>query len=226
MTRHLLRDLEQMKKEILTVGAMVESVIDKAITALLSRRQDLAEEVVRGDDLIDQKEVQVETDCLKLMALHQPVAGDLRFLIAVLKVNNDLERMGDHAVNIAERAMWLSTKEPIQAFLDFPRMADTVRTMVRDSLDSLVGSDTTLARRVCQRDAEVDRWNRQAIDELQALMMRDSEAVPRALQTLSVTRNLERIADLATNIAEDVIFMVEGDIVRHRLLRPVPKGGT
>lgn len=217
MSKHLERDLNQLKKKILTMGAMVESAANKAINALVQRRLSWAEEVMAGDDEIDSHEVEIEEDCLKALALHQPVAADLRFIITTLKVNNDLERMGDLAVNIAERAAYLTTHEPIQVPVDFTRMIAIVRGMVRDSLDALVKRDAALARRVCQRDDEVDELNRNMYDLLQDLMARDPQAIKRAVHTLSASRHLERIGDLATNIAEDVVFMVEGEIVRHRL---------
>ncbi len=217
MSKHLERDLNQLKKKILTMGAMVESAANKAINALVERRLQWAEEVMAGDDEIDSSEVEIEEDCLKALALHQPVAADLRFIITVLKVNNDLERMGDLAVNIAERAAYLTTHDPIQVPVDFTRMIEVVRAMVRDSLDALVKRDAALARRVRQRDDEVDELNRNMYELLQDLMAREPQAIKRAVHTLSASRHLERIADLATNVAEDVVFMVEGEIVRHRL---------
>jgi phosphate transport system protein len=225
MAIHLLRDLEHLKKEILTVGALVEEATDKAIAALVDRRAALAEEVLKGDDRIDHKEVEVEEECLKVLALHQPVAADLRFIVAVLKVNNDLERMGDLAVNVAERAAFLATHEPLPVALDFPAMGDMVRGMVRDVLDALVRLDTELARSVWSRDDHVDEMNRRMFHVLEDLMQRDPSTVERALHTLNASRQLERMADLATNIAEDVLFMVLGEVVRHRFrdyLRPKP----
>jgi len=214
--KHLQRDLEQLKKDILTYGAMVEESINGAITALLTRRSDLAQEIIQGDDKLDQREVAIEEFCLKVLALHQPVAVDLRFIIAVMKVNNDLERMGDLAVNIAERARYLSTHDPLQGPLDFSAMTRSVQTMVRESLDALIHLDTALARQVLTEDEEVDDMNRGMYDVLQKIMAEDPSTIKRAVHTLSASRHLERIADLATNIAEDVVFMVDGDIVRHQ----------
>jgi phosphate transport system protein len=215
MSRHLQRDLKSLEKEILGVGAMVEEAINKAIIALMNRRTALAQEVVDGDETIDRKEIEVEELCLKILALHQPVAGDLRFIVAVMKVNNDLERMADLAANIAERALYLAQHDAIGVPLDFSHMAATVRSMVCDSLDALVKLDAGLARRVIERDDEVDRINREMFDVLQDLMRRDPSTIERAVQTLSASRHLERIADHATNIAEDVAFMIEGDVIRH-----------
>jgi len=214
--KHLQRDLDALKKEVLTMGSMVEEATNKAITSLTQRSPELAEEVLSGDDSIDQMELEVEESCLKALALHQPVAGDLRFIVAVMKVNNDLERMGDLAQNIAERSLYLSTHDPIPADLDFERMVERVRQMVSMSLDALVNQDSLLARKVCSLDDEVDEYNRHMFVMLQELMHRDGSTIERAVHTLSVARHLERIADLATNIAEDIVFMVEGDVIRHQ----------
>lgn len=216
MSKHLQHDLDRLKKEILAMGALVEEAINRAIASLTQRDAALARQVLEGDDAIDRKEVEVEDLCLKILALHQPVAGDLRYIIAVLKVNNDLERMGDLAQNIAERVTFLAVHEPVAVHLDFTLMVELVRRMVGESLDALVNQDPVLARRVCVQDDEVDRLQKQMFETLQSVMMRDPKAVERAVQVLSVSRHLERIADSATNIAEDIVFMVEGDIIRHR----------
>ena len=217
MPKHLQRDLEYLKKELLTIACLVEKATNKAILALTERRSELAEEVIREDDLIDEKEVQVEEDCLKVLALHQPVAADLRFIITALKVNNDLERMGDLAVNIAERAAYLSTHERLGLSLDFPRMTEGVQTMLRNSLDALTHMDTKLARNVLTMDDEIDDANRKMYVVLQEWMHKDPDSIERAVHLLSVSRHLERIADLTTNIAEDVVYMVEGELIRHRI---------
>ena len=217
MSLHLQRDLDQLKKEILQLGSMVETAINNAIFSLNDRRPELAEKVFRDEKLIDEKEVFIEEECLKILALHQPVAVDLRFIVAILKVNNDLERMGDFAVNVAKRAMFLSDNPPIPcppAFTD--TMSKRIRSMVHDSLDALVKLDVNLARNVIAMDDDVDDINRQMYVELQKLMTNDSSTIERAVGLLSTSRYLERIADLATNIAEDVIFMVEGEVIRHK----------
>ncbi len=216
MSKHLHRDLETLKRDILTMGSMVEEALNCAIVALIDRRDDLAEQVMTGDDAIDDMEVAIEEDCLKMLALHQPVAADLRFIVAVMKVNNDLERMGDVAINISERARYLATHDPIGVPLDFRKMVDRVRLMVRQSLDALVNMDAWLARTVCEMDDEVDAANREMYVVLQRIMKEHPDTIERAVHTLSCSRHLERIADLATNIAEDVVFMVEGEIIRHR----------
>ena len=219
MAKHLQRDLGDLKKELLASGSLVEEALNHAIEALVNRRINLAEVVIDGDYQINQKENQIEEECLKILALHQPVAADLRFIISVLKVNNDLERIGDLAVNIAERAIYLSSHDPLQAALNFPSMADSARKMVRKSLDALIGMDAKLARVVLTMDDEIDDLNREMYTTLQDLMRQNPESIDRAVQTLSVSRYLERIADLSTNIAEDVVFMVEGELIRHQTIK-------
>jgi phosphate transport system protein len=215
--KHLRRDLEDLKREILIMGALVEEALSKAITAQLDRRLDLAHEVMDADREMDEKEVAIEEACLKILALHQPVATDLRFIIAVMKVNNDLERMGDLAVNIAERAAYLAQHEPVTFALPLADMARKVSAMTSECLDALVNLDTGLARKVWGDDDIVDNMNREVFRIVEDAMRRDPEVIVRALHNLSVSRHLERIADAATNIAEDVIFMVDGEIVRHRV---------
>ncbi len=225
MTKHLLRDLENLKKQILTVGSLVEEAIQKSTQALLERRADLADEVRHGDSVIDATEVAVEEECLKVLALHQPVAADLRFIVVVLKANNDLERMGDLAENIAERAAFLCQHEPLRIPPEFRRMVDQVRTMVHQALDALVNLDASLARAVLQGDRDVDDVHRRMFGALQETIEKDAGTIARALHTLSASRYLERIADHATNIAEDVIFLIEGQIVRHRATRAANPAG-
>lgn len=215
MSKHLLQDLDFLQKEILNIASMAEQATNKALLALLERRVELAEEVITEDEVIDRKEVQIEEECLKILALHQPVATDLRFIIAVIKVNNDLERIGDLAVNIAERAVYLSRRDPLQVSLDFPGMAKQVRDMLHRSLDALATENTTFAQEVLAMDDTVDAANRAVFVRLQELMHKSPETIKRAVHLLSVSRHLERIGDLATNIAEEVIYMVGGEIIRH-----------
>lgn len=219
MTKHLRSDLENLKRRILAMGALVEEATNLAISSLVHRRPELAEQVLLGDDAIDRMELDVEDTCLKVLALHQPVASDLRFIVAVMKVNNDLERMGDHAQNIAKRSSDLASQAPLDVDLEFGDMMEAVRRMVSRSLDALVRGDTDIAREVIASDDEVDRMHRQMFADLEDLMRRDPDSVSRAVLTLSVARHLERIADLATNIAEDIVFMVEGEVIRHRRAR-------
>jgi phosphate transport system protein len=219
MTKHLLRDLENLKKQVLRVGSLVEGAILKATTALLERRPELAAEVLHGDDAIDSREVMVEEECLKILALHQPVAIDLRYIVTVLKVNNDLERMGDLAGNIAARAQDLLEYDPVRFPPEFSIMVQTVRTMVHDALDALIQSDVVISRRVLAADDVVDQIHRQMFREMQTIARKNPDNMEAPISVLSASRYLERIADQCTNIAEDVIFLVEGEIVRHRRSR-------
>jgi len=214
--QHLLRDLDKLKRDILAIGSLVESALRKAATALMEGKVDLAREVISGDGEIDRREVELENDCLKVLALHQPVAADLRFVVTVLKVNNDLERMGDLAGSVARRAKSLSKSRQQVPEQEFRLLVDRVVEMVRGSLDSLVNQDAELARRVCLSDDEVDRIHRENFELLQSRMMHDPSTIPESVNGLTISRALERIADLATNIAEDVLFMINGDILRHQ----------
>lgn len=216
MSKHLQRDLDEVKRELLAMGGLVEEQTDKAIAALVRREPGLAAEVVARDDEVDAREVALEEECLKLLALHQPVATDLRFIVTAMKVNNDLERMGDLAVNIAERATFLASQPPLALPIDLAAMTEQVRAMLRDSLDALVNLDVGQARRVLGEDDEVDRRHKEMYHVCQDLMKSDPANVERAVATLSASRNLERIADLATNVAEDLVFLVEGEVIRHR----------
>jgi phosphate transport system protein len=211
--------MDRLKRQILGMGTMVETMTNNAISALIDRRPDLAEEVSASDPRIDEKEVEIEEECLKILALHQPFAADLRFIITVLKVNNDLERMGDLAVNIADRAIALCNEPMLRVPVDIEEMARAVREMVRHSLDSLVNQDTEVARQVLRDDEVVDRYHREMFKTLQEAMTKDADVIERATHTISASRNLERIADLATNIAEDVVFLVEGEVIRHGIRR-------
>lgn len=217
MVVHLERDLESLKDDILTLGSKVEDSINKAIRALVDRRPDLAEEVLESDDEIDASEVEIEEDCLKILALHQPVAKDLRFIIAVLKVNNELERMGDQAANIALRARFLAQQDPIETPIDFSEMVETVREMVHESLEALVNQDPERAREVTDMDDTVNEAHSTMFEEIQDVMAENPDTIERAIHTLLVSRYLERMGDLAKNISEDVIFLAEGKVLRHQL---------
>jgi phosphate transport system protein len=216
MSKHLERDLDNLQKNLLALAASVEEAIHKAIRALQERDVALAEEVIDGDNNIDEEENHVEEECLKVLALHQPVAVDLRRVTSVLQINTDLERMADLAEDIAERAVALARWPVIPIPADLQRMTDLASSMVRQALDAFVNLDPKLARLVCRLDDEVDRYNKSIIDELIRLMQRSPDMVEPGLSFFSATRHLERIADHATNIAEDVIYLVEGAIVRHR----------
>ena len=216
MAKQLPRQIEALKQKILFVGTLVEEAIAKATLALNTRDSNLARAVIEADSEIDRMEVDVEEECLKVLALYQPVAADLRFVVAVLKINNDLERMGDLARNVAKRVVFLSEREELHELpVDFRPMAAKVKLMVKDSLDALVNSDTALAQKVRDDDDDVDAQRRIFEKQIEA-HIRDNPGQAEALMRLaSVARHLERIADMATNIAEDVIYMVEGEIVRH-----------
>lgn len=227
MSTHLQKEIEHLKIRVLALSAIVEQSVWKAVKAIETRNADLADEVIAGDDNVDQVEVEVEEECLKILALHQPVAIDLRFIVAVLKMNDELERIGDLAVNIAERALYLSTVPQTNIPFDFPTMADKARRMLKESLDAMVNMDPRLARKVCAMDDEVDAINREMYENFKRGVRERIEDLDALLHLLSVSRHLERIADLATNIAEDVIYMAEGEIVRHHVedyTTPVPPG--
>ena len=216
MSLHLHRDLDKLKKEMLRLGNMVELAINNAFLALNNRDSSYVEEVLTNEEQINEMEVQIEEECLKILALHQPVAVDLRFLVVVLKVNNDLERMGDIAKNIAERAKDLMESDVIPDLgQPMQGLPDLVRTMVTSSLDSLVKLDDQLARKIIEMDDEVDQINRDMYVAVKSLVAEQPSIADSAINLLSCSRNMERIGDLATNIAEDVIFVVEGKVVRH-----------
>ncbi|MCA8955975.1 MAG: phosphate signaling complex protein PhoU [Planctomycetes bacterium] len=215
MGKHLRRDLDLLKKDILTMGALVESATNKAIAAFTRRSEDLAREVLICDDEIDDKENEVEDLCLKILALHQPVAFDLRFVVMVLKFNHDLERMGDIATHIAEQTLVLLNKPSLAVQFPIAEMGEAVRAMVRDCLDALVRSDANLARTVCAADDRVDAMHRKMFDAVELQVKEGNAEFDHAVRMLSMSRYLERIADHATNIAEDIVFMVDGEVIRH-----------
>lgn len=216
MSLNFQREIDVLKKKLLAVGSVVEESIARAITAVVKHDAALAQQVAAGDFEIDQMEVDVEEECLKILALYQPVAVDLRFVIAVMKINNDLERMADLAVNIARRAEYLADVPKVDLPVALEDMARKAQAMVKNSLDAFVDSDAELARQVCAADNEVDQHNRYMHVFIQDQIRAHAEDVERLLHLLSVSRHLERIADLATNVAEDVIYTVQGEIVRHR----------
>jgi len=216
MTIHLQREIERLKKHILRLSAVVEESFQRAVKSLEERDSYLAQLVMESDFEIDKMEVEIEEECLKILALYQPVAVDLRFIVAVLKINNDLERIGDLAVNIAERAAFLATRERINIPFDFSGMARKAKSMLKRSLDALMKMDALLARGVCASDDEVDAMNREMYLQVQDGIRNQPEHLESLIHLLSASRHLERIADHATNIAEDVLYMIKGEIVRHR----------
>jgi phosphate transport system protein len=216
MKRHLQRELESLKKQILSLGAMVEERVRMAIEAFESRNGELAQQIIESDREIDEAEVEVEEECLKILALHQPVAVDLRFISAAIKINNDLERVGDEAVNIAERVDNIARRAPVNVPFEYGAMAEKTEAMLRNSLDALVNLDADLAYKVCLSDDEVDDINRDIYDKIKEVIKAQPDRVGYLINLLFIARHLERIADHATNIAEEVIYMVEGEIPRHR----------
>lgn len=217
MAVHLQKEENKLKKQILALGATVEESVRKAVASLEKRDEKLASDVLDHDNDIDQMEVDLEEECLKILALYQPVAQDLRFVIAVLKINNDLERIGDLAGNIAERALRLSQDGTASIPFDFHKMAERVQLMLRHALDALVNADVALALEVRNSDDEVDDMHREVYRIVEEEIRKDVDKVGSLIQFLAISRSLERIADHATNIAEDVTYMIEGDIVRHRM---------
>jgi phosphate transport system protein len=216
MSKHLERDLEGLERRMLFLAGEVEEAVRRSIRALLDRRIELAERVIDGDDEIDRREVELEEECLKVLALHNPVASDLRFIVACLKIENDLERIADLAANIAERSVSFSTRSVIPVPNRIREMVENCARMLRQSIESFVRGDAQLARRICEEDTQIDRANRLIIQELIEAMHSDPTCIDQAVELISVSKNLERIGDHATNIAEDVVYLVEGDIIRHQ----------
>ncbi|HEX6209896.1 MAG TPA: phosphate signaling complex protein PhoU [Methylomirabilota bacterium] len=217
MQRHFHEELEALKQTLLAMGGLVEDQIRRVMTALLERDGALAQEVIDRDRQVNAYDVEVDEKCVELLALHQPAAGDLRFITTAMKIVTDLERIGDQAVNIAQRALELNEEPQLKPYIDLPRMAELSQRMVKESLDAFVARDTELARRVCAEDAEVDALKEQIFRELLTFMMGDARTIPRAIRLILISRFLERVADHATNIAEMVVYMVESKMVRHTL---------
>lgn len=216
MSIHLIRDLETLHRDILSMCANVEEMIHTAVQGLSQPRADLADELYERDDKIDRLDVKIEEDCLKILALHQPVAIDLRRITTVMKISGELERVADLGVNIAERACGLVQTESIEIPSKLQEMARIALEMLHQSIDSYVELDSQLAQQVIREDAEVDDMNRQIINELMALIKLNPEQVEAAINLFSASRHIERVADHATNIAEDVVYLVEGEIIRHK----------
>jgi phosphate transport system protein len=217
MQRHFHEELEALKQTLLAMGGLVEDQIRRVMTALLERDSEVAREVIERDRQVNAYDVEVDEKCVELLALHQPAAGDLRFVTTAMKIVTDLERIGDQAVNIAQRALELNREPQLKPYIDLPRMAERAQRMVKESLDAFVARDTDLARRVCGEDAAVDALKEQIFRELLTFMMGDTTTIPRAIRLILISRFLERVADHATNIAEMVIYMVESKMVRHTL---------
>jgi phosphate transport system protein len=224
MAKHLLRDLNNLQRDLVAYAGLVEDAVNKATRALQQRDAALAREVLAGDNQIDLEENALNEECLKLLALHQPVAGDLRRITAAMMITTDLERMGDLAEDIAGRALILASPPYLPVPAQLQRMTDLVLIMVRLSLDSFVNLNREQAERVLRMDDEVDRYNVEIIEEVVEAMKNAPALIEPGLSLFSASRHLERIADHATNIAEDVIYLIEGEIVRHRPLPGRPPG--
>jgi phosphate transport system protein len=215
MQKHLQKDIDSLKNKIITMGSAIEDRVYKASLSIINKDLRLAEEVIQADEEIDKMEVDIEEHCLKILALYQPVAIDLRFIIAVLKINNELERVSDIAVNIAERGKYLIKHKEYEIPYDINAMATKVESMVTRSIDALVHMDVQLAHRIRAEDDEVDAYNRQMYNNVKDMLMNDPKQINCTLHAVSAGRHLERIADHACNIAEDVIYLVDAEIVRH-----------
>ncbi len=208
-------ELSALKEKVLKLGSMVEAAIRDSVKSLMERDSDLAREVIKKDYLINALDVEIDEECIRLIALRQPLARDLRFITTAMKITTDLERMGDLAENICERAIELNEELMLKPFVNIPKMAEIVQGMLRDVLDAFVRKNTSIAYDVLKRDDEVDNLTVMNFNELLSFMLRDQKIIPLAVKRTYVAKYLERIADHATNIAEMVIYMCEGKIIRH-----------
>jgi len=212
------KELHDVKESLLYMGAITEQAIEKSMRSLLDRNSELAREVMANDDLIDRLDVENEEKCVRLLALRQPAARDLRFVTTAIKINGHLERIGDMAANIAERAVILNELPLLKPYIDLPKMDIIARTMIRESLDAFVNEDVELARKVKSDDEVIDQMNEQIFRELLTFMMEDPKKIHTSLMIIQVSKNLERISDHATGIADMVIYMITGESVRHQPL--------
>jgi phosphate transport system protein len=217
MERHFDEELKNLKQRLLKMADTAQEMIGLSVRCLVERKESLAEDVFRLEDAVNRAEVDIENSVLNLLALRQPAAGDLRLLTAILKINNDLERVADQACNISETALELLKEPPLKPLIDIPHMASLAQKMIRDSIAAFVNHDPALAQQVCLEDDQVDRINDQIFRELLTYMMQDPKSIQRAVDLILVSRNLERVADHATNISEDVIFIEKGKNVKHHL---------
>jgi len=215
MQRHIDQELAELKSQILRMGALVESQIEGSIKALVDRDVDLASRIIERDTLVNSLDVDIDENCIRLLALQAPAARDLRFVTTAMKISTELERMSDISENISERVIELNEEPPLKPYIDIPRMANWTMMMVRESLDAFVRSDAALARKVCADDDFVDNLTHQLFRELLSFMIENPATITRAIRLTFIGKSLERIADHATNIAELVIYMVEGKIIRH-----------
>ena len=217
MERHFDEELKDLKEKLLRMAGLAEDSIAKAVKALKDRDEALVGQVFEQEERINLLEIEIDEVCLRLLALRQPMAGDLRFIASAMKIGSELERIGDQSVNIAERTIELLKVPQLKPLIDIPRMAGLVQAMVVDSINAFVNRDAELARQICARDDEVDQINHQIFRELLTYMMEDPATIPRAVELILIGRHLERIADHATNIGEDVIYLVKGKSIKHHI---------
>ncbi|MGE5444610.1 MAG: phosphate signaling complex protein PhoU [Ignavibacteriales bacterium] len=213
--KKLEEELNNLKRLLLEMAASVEEMIGKSIKALKERNVILAEGVIKSDDTVNKMEIEIDNLCIKILALYHPEAEDLRTVTMTMKINNDLERIGDHSVNIAERAIYLADKPSVKPLIDIPRMAEKAMEMLRDALDAFVNKNAELALEIRKKDDEADSLQNQVLRELVTYMIADPTVIDRALRLILISRDLERVADLATNIAEDVFYIARGKVLKH-----------
>ena len=217
MERHFDEELKNLKQKLLTMADTAQEMIGFSVRALTDRNLKITEDVFRLEDKVNHAEIEIEEEVLRLLAVRQPAAGDLRLLTAILKINNDLERVADQAVNISELAVYLLKEPPLKPLIDIPHMANLAQKMIKNSIDAFVRHDPAMAQAVCADDDQVDRLNDQVFRELLTYMMEDPKSITRAVDLILVSRNIERIADHATNISEDVIFIEQGKNIKHHI---------
>lgn len=215
----LEEEINKLRKMLFEMASSAEEMIAKSIKALQENNMILAEEIIQSDDKVNEMEIEIDNQCIRILALFHPEAEDLRTVTMIMKINNDLERIGDHAVNIAEKVIYLADKPPVKPLIDIPKMAEKAIEMLQESLDSFVNKDAELAIQVCKKDDEVDALEPQIVRELITCMISDPQTIDRALALIFIARALERVADLATNIAEDTYYIASGKILKHHSLR-------
>ncbi|HUJ17578.1 MAG TPA: phosphate signaling complex protein PhoU [Nitrospirota bacterium] len=220
------QDIEKLKEQVLKMGGFVEEAIRKSIRALVDRDRDTAIQVIDNDAIVNNYDVEIEEECIRFLAIWQPTGSNLRFVTTTIKIITDLERMGDLAVDICERSMELLDEPPLKPYIDIPRMAEAAQKMLKDSLDSFVARDADLAMQVCAADDFVDNLNQQIFNELLVFMLKDPRNISRAVRLTYITKYLERIGDHATNIAEMVVYMVKGKVIRHMACEAPRKSGA
>ncbi len=217
MERHFDEALKNLKEKLLRMSNLVEEAIGTSINALVQRNSELAYKVIKSDDHVNRLEIEIDDLCLKLLALYQPTAGDLRFVTSTMKITNDLERIGDLAVNIGERTLDLIKVPPLNLKIDIPKMAAAAQAMLKDSINAFVNKDSKLAFEVCKRDDDVDNLNHEIFMALLKATPEDATFVERVIDLILVAKNLERVADHSTNICEDIIYMVDGKVIKHHI---------